>query len=128
MKAIAFLSLVLTGVVCALAQTFAVSSMSPIEAAKLASRLTFGAREENADQFMATNGLKLSYRLAPSQGKESDHYYLLTEDDQRIVLHFSISSAGGDTNRVLTSAWLSRSADRESKTRIKLINAPTNAP
>lgn len=128
MKTIRFLWLILTGVVGALAQTFVVSSISPMEAAKLSSRLTFGTREENADQFMATNGLKLSYSLAPNKSKESYHYYLLTEDDQRVVLHFRIISGGGATNRVLTSAWLSRGADQKPKTRIKLINTTTNAP
>src|SRR5438105_544305 len=134
MKAIAFLLLVFAGVACALAQTFTVNQMSPAEAVKVASRLSVGTGEEEADQFMATNGLKVGYSLAPINGSESWHYYLLVEDNHRIILRFSMSSGSARTNRLLATAWMSQGTSWEAKSWITLTNAPriatahTNAP
>lgn len=133
MKAMAFLLLVFAGVACALAQTFTVNMTRPAEAVKVASRLSVGTGEEEADQFMATNGLKVGYSLGPINGSETWHYYLLV-GNHNIILRFSMSSGSVRTNRLLATAWMSQGTNWEAKSWIRLKNAPrtatshTNAP
>ncbi len=127
MKARAFLLLVFAGIAFAPAQTFMVNRMGPAEAVKVASRLSVGTGEEEADQFMATNGLKVGYSLAPINSSESWHYYLLAEDNHRIILRFRMSSGSARTKRLLATAWMSQGTNWEAKSRITLTNAPRTA-
>jgi hypothetical protein len=134
MKAMASLLVVVTSLGYALAQTYIVNAMRPAEALKVASRLSIGTREEAADNFMATNGLRVGYSLTYSNGTESTHYYLLREENQRIILQFSMSPGSAQTNRLLKIAWISSGTNWETKQRInftnapKAVNPPANAP
>jgi hypothetical protein len=133
MKAMAVLLVVVTSLGYGLAQTYIINAMRPAEAVKVASRLSVGWREEDADNFMATNGLRVGYSLTHSNGDESAHYYLLREN-QRIILEFRMSSGSAQSTRLLRAAWMSAGTNWETKHSIsftnspKAVNAPANAP
>lgn len=130
MKAMVSLLVVVTLLGHALAQTYTVNEMRPAEAVKVASRLSVGTREEEAERFMATNGLKVAYSLTVSNGNDSLHYYFLKSDNHKLTLQFSRSAGKARTNRLLTTAWLTRGTNLEPELKIRLTKAPeaANAP
>ena len=132
MKIIVSLLFVLALVGVAFAQTYAMNEMTPAEAVKVTSRLSVGTREEEAERFMQTNGLKAAYTLVTPNDHDALHYYHLSPDNYHVTLQFSVSGEKTHTNRLLTTAWLSHGTNFGPEVRINLkktpgANASTNA-
>ncbi len=106
------------------AQTYAVNEIAPAKGVKVTSRLAVGTREQEAESFMETNGLKVAYTLIETNGSDSFHYYYLKFDNQKIILQFRVGDDKAPTNRLLTTAWLSHGTNFGPQLTIRLRKAP----